>query len=782
MKSALIRWFFHKNRKDLISFSLILFLTTILFSGALVLGMNIFSDYDARSEELRAADCFFTIPDIFYSNDLEKKIADLSSVSKAECRTGLSVSAKVDMDGSAQEQNQILYSAGDTPEISQARFAEDSTDETDGIYLNQYTRAHWTKDLQEGYALDIDEDSCHWPIKGGVEEMMYGNYSSSVIGQYLDEDLFDQLWNDHPQNRARTLSVLSDDESAAYDQVSRLLAKEQVPVLFQNTKSQSKNQRLAVVTLIIVILMVFAASMLVISLLVIRFKIVLTIEQERRSMGVLESEGYRPKDLIACCIAPWLTLGAHSTLLGIAASYLILPLLGQVVFLQSGFAWNASFDPLCALIVLASNMLLILLFTYRAASAIKKLNPVQAIRQIPSGKKVMIHYPLETTGGSLRSILIRKQSAAGRRQNVLLGAVLFFFIIVCSFVAILFYNISISPENFVNTLVEEHPSVVFQTSTDINDELARMEGVRSVQFYNENLQTEYEGRSYKTIAAQSYDDLANNFCYRGTNPGSANEAAIGSSIASDYGLSIGDHLVLEKDGRSATFVISGLLQSVNYSGNLIELSEDGYKKLDPDYQPSITYVYLDPEEDSASFIDQAEEKFKDEIVSSMDYAGSMRSATTMYVSLVQVVSIVLLVLTMLLIFLVLCGDLLNPDQKPPAVWHLQGARLSDRSDPPAADILPASRCGYLQPACLACLLLHFAATLPVHLLIDWRLSDSLRLSNMADGTDRDRSWSCEPCDRMVSFFQSEENFCAGAYPRISLKVNLSPRSTGKCPA
>ena len=50
--------------------------------------------------------------------------------------------------------------------------------------------------------------------------------------------------------------------------------------------------------------------------------------------------------------------------------------------------------------------------------------------------------------------------------------------------------------------------------------------------------------------------------------------------------------------------MSGFVQSVNYSGEIIEMTLNGYKELDVSYSPKTMYVYLENEQKSEEFINE----------------------------------------------------------------------------------------------------------------------------------------------------------------------------------
>lgn len=97
----------------------------------------------------------------------------------------------------------------------------------------------------------------------------------------------------------------------------------------------------------------------------------------------------------------------------------------------------------------------------------------------------------------------------------------------------------------------------------------------------------------------------------------------------------------------------GFIQSVNYSGEVMELTIDGYRNLDNSYLPKTMYVYLENEQKSEEFINQIKDKYNNDIISTMNYAEGMDSAMNMYVSLISIICVVIITVTLLLIYLIL---------------------------------------------------------------------------------------------------------------------------------
>lgn len=650
---AISKYFFRKNIRDIISFSIILFGATILFSSAIIINCDISKNYNREFDRLNTANSFFVIPSSQYSNHLLEEIKDREEITDIEVQKGVMLSVSVDMDGSVQEQNQIFHNIDDNPNINKREIIKRINNSKEfGIYLSNYTFIH-SKGIRDVYEFNIDDTTYTFNIKGVVNEMQYGNYSSSVIGEYLESDSYNYLLQNNKDKEIIVISVRSEDGYLSYKNISRYLSNNNIDILNQNYDEQAKNQRLAISNILVLVLMVFASSMLIISLFVSKFKIGQTIEEEMTNMGALEALGYTSKEIIIANIFPYIISGLIFTLFGIVTSYFILPLLGKVIELQSGFIWRVKLYLDFNIFVLFINLILITIFTFMASVRIKKLNPINAIRQIYEGENKKSCFEIERTNGNIHFILMLKNFMGTKKQNILLGIVLFFITMISSFIGILFYNINMNPLHFINTLVEEHPSVIVSSNKDLRDELRNEKNVKNVIYYDENPTVNYNDNSYKTFVAEDFGVLANNLCYEGSNPQTGTEVAVGSKIQETYNINIGDYIILSKNGVENKYKVVGFIQSVNYSGEVVEMTIDGYQNLDNSYLPTTMYVYLEKEEGANEFIHQVKDTYGHDILFTMNYAESMDSAMNMYVSLIGITCIIIIIVALFLIYLIL---------------------------------------------------------------------------------------------------------------------------------
>lgn len=216
--------------------------------------------------------------------------------------------------------------------------------------------------------------------------------------------------------------------------------------------------------------------------------------------------------------------------------------------MQSGFIWETKLYLGLNILVICINLILIIIFTLLAASKIKKLNPINAIRGMNEKENNKNYFEIEKTKGNIHFILMLKNFVNTKKQNILLGIVLLLITMVSSFIGILFYNINMNPINFINTLVEEHPSAIISSNTDLRNEIKTQDNVKNVIYYDENATVNYNDNSYKTFVAENFENLANDLCYEGNNPKTENEVAIGSKIKETYNINIGDYILFSKNG------------------------------------------------------------------------------------------------------------------------------------------------------------------------------------------------------------------------------------------
>ena len=650
---TLQKGFFKKNIKDIISFSLILFISIMFFNSASVVKNNIDKAYEKKFNELKTSNVSFNISSVSYKEEIINYIKNIENVKQVEYKKGIMASIPINMDGAEQDQNIVFYNLKDTFNLNKYLVIESNDNVNNSIYLSYYIYTHTNLKLGDKFEYEINNNKYENTLDGVIEEMQYGNYSSSIIPQYLSDDAYKKLLNDNPYNEIVTISIETDDSETVYNKISKYLSEENIMIINKSYDAQAKNQKLAIANILVTIITFFSVLILLVSLLVSKFKISESIEEDIKNMGVLKALGYTSNEIIISIICPYLLSGIISSVIGIGLSLIIIPLISKIIEMQSGFIWNPNIDMVTNTISFLISITLILIFTISSAKVIKKLNPINAIREIKNTKISKNHFEVDKTKGNINIIIMLKNFINSKKQNILLGIVLLFITLIVSFVVTLYYNVNVNPINFINTLVEEHPDVMLNVNSDIKEEIRKLENVKNIIYYSDKEVINYKDNTYNAFIAENFNNLANDICYEGKNPSNSNEIALGSKIKEKYNLKINDLITIKKDDKIHEYKIVGFIQSVNYSGEVVELTLEGYKNLNETYQPDNLYIYLNDESKSSEFINHVKETYESNINSSLDYAESMKSALTMYVSIVSIISIVIIVITIILVYLIL---------------------------------------------------------------------------------------------------------------------------------
>ena len=99
--------FFKKNLKDIISFSIILFISLLFFNSALIVKNNIDKAYQKKFDKLNTANVFFNISKMQYTDDLLNDIKEMD-VEEVEKKNGILGNIPIKTDDADQEQNVIF--------------------------------------------------------------------------------------------------------------------------------------------------------------------------------------------------------------------------------------------------------------------------------------------------------------------------------------------------------------------------------------------------------------------------------------------------------------------------------------------------------------------------------------------------------------------------------------------------------------------------------------------------------------------------------------------------
>lgn len=659
----LSHYFFRKDKKQILSFGFIILITSLILNLATVLALRIDPAYDRQSEELHSADIDMVIPAMTDSAALSNAVASHVSVTQLEKQRAILQKAVMkDFRGTDFELSIMFYNWDDSRAIHRLSCVECSEKALSGenaIYLPLYIAEFGEYALGEKITFSVDGRDFTYTVAGVVQEMQYGNASAEIMGVFLPDAPYRQLAEDFPGSEVVNYAVRTvkgaDNQTVLAD-LRKTAEEHHAAVLSALTGEAKKQSRMMVTNLLTMILAAFAVIVLLVSIFLCQFRIKTSVAEEMAQMGVLQSLGFTSGGIIKAIVLPYTVTALLFSVIGAAGSYALLPSLVNVLALQAGFRFEVAFSAAALILTVALLTAVTLVFTWLAAGKIHHLQPIAAIRGITEGKGMRKNrFAIARTPGSVNCVLTLKQMAASAQQNVLLFAVLFVMTILIAFSGSLFYNVIMQPDHFMNTLSDESPDVILQvSSSDISgmkQTVGHLNGAEKVLSYSV-LQVQVEKENAAAFVCEDFSKAQNDCCYEGRHPASDREIAIGSALAERLGCGIGDTAAVTYGGKSHSYRVVGLVQSVNNRGEICELTEEGFCVISEDKIRSL-YVYLNNGADADVFIENAKAVFGESIVSAVNAAKKQSEAQSMYTAIVNIVIIAVFVVTILIVLLIL---------------------------------------------------------------------------------------------------------------------------------
>ena len=167
------------------------------------------------------------------------------------------------------------------------------------------------------------------------------------------------------------------------------------------------------INIVATILVAFATIIVLVSLIVIRFRVSNSIEDGMANIGVLKAIGYTSRQILSSIILQFILIAFSASVVGIALSYVLMPFLGSIISTLSGLVWIQSFDLNINLVSIFLVVFCVVIVTLLSAFRVRKILPVAALRggiQTHSFRKN--HFPLEKAKGGLHFLLAIKSMLA----------------------------------------------------------------------------------------------------------------------------------------------------------------------------------------------------------------------------------------------------------------------------------------------------------------------------------------------------------------------------------
>lgn len=525
-------------------------------------------------------------------------------------------------------------------------------------------------DVEVGDKLSIGEGDKkrEFIVKGNTKDALFGSSMVGITRCLVNENDYNAMKNkkDYCVEMYGVHENNIDAFIADYEE-------EEFSALFADTKDLIKTTYIMDMVIAAVLLIV-SICLIIISLVILRFTIVFTMNEEFREIGVMKALGIKSQKIRGLYIAKYFAMsligGAVGFVISIPFGNMLLQNVSKNIVMQNDNQLLINF--VAALLII----MIVVLFCYFCTRKINSFKPVDAIRNGSNGERFKAKGVLKLSRGRIRPVCFMA-------MNDIMSEFRKFAILLLAFT--LGILLIIIPVNTANTLRSDTLITCFSMKesdvciadeivvSDTGDVEAKVDDwLQSVKdkLKDENIDADvyrecffkarvsYKDRKCSSLAFQGKGDVkAADYTYmEGEAPKYENEVAITHVIQDRLQANIGDEIEIRIGDTYKKYIITGLFQTMNNMGEGIRFLEKenlDYSYLAGSFATQILYKDQADEAEKERRLAKIKEIFSDasvytsgEYISHMigDIASQIDSVKQMIVLVVLLINILVTVL------------------------------------------------------------------------------------------------------------------------------------------
>jgi putative ABC transport system permease protein len=658
----LVRSYLHKSRGQMVSMFLIVFVAALLMNiGALILyDFGLF--VDKKIEQLNAPHVAMIIEKSAYRPAHEKYLkSDLTVVQTSAEDILYFPGCSFAFGDGKENQNVVFQNAGTSRILAPLSIViREENLAKNSVYAPYILYSGGGYELGDEFTLEYLNQKYIFRISGFVEDIMLGSVNTGVIGFYLPEPHYKRVATEIPAAPAVLLSAqLSDLRfcEEVSDGFNAFFSKDE-SILWSLPVILVKYARMVSANLVSMIIAAFALIIIAVVLIVIRFRISDSIRDDIKDIGALKALGYTSRQVKASILLQFFGITLGASVLGIALSYPLVPLISTMLAAQTGLPWDQGFAPKTSAVCLLIILLMVIFDVLNSSRSVKNLEPIIAIRgDIKARSYKKNYFRLDKAKVNLQLTLAAKLIRQRLSQNIMIAFIIAAVTFASAFGLVLFYNMAVNTDAFVTTIAGEICSlgvgaVSSSNALRLQEEIGNMQAVRKATIFDDTMMFVSDESCVVSIT-EDFDDLEGQMLYKGAYPKSPDEVAIGGYICKKYNKDIGDIISIRNGDNQTEYIVCGFIQSANNMGRTLALTTEGAKRVMPDYIPSFIYIYLHEGEDAAAFIRYLENRYGSIIDTPINLDELAKGVMGSYITIILIVAIIILMITAFIVSLIL---------------------------------------------------------------------------------------------------------------------------------
>ncbi len=427
-------------------------------------------------------------------------------------------------------------------------------------------------------------------IKGMCKDACLGSDLMGTHRLVVSENDMDRLLADGGYMYSRLYSL----ELNNLEEFQNEYAKQDIPVVFGDAKATFKIGY--IMDMIIAAIFIVASLLLVvISIVILRFAIVFTVNEDYKEIGIMKAIGISDVGIRKLYVVKYMLISIVGALIGFGLS---IPFSNALIksAMKNMVIENGGSNILIQLVISVVVAVVVILFAYLSTSKIKKLTPMDAIRSGNNGERFERKGLIKLHGS-------RKETTSFMAFNDVISELKKYLILL--FATMVGIWMIVMPINTINTLRSDKIGewfAVLKSDIVLSNEIAfnevstngdkqgyydlmneteeiieengyEVEGT-SMEIGWQGIKVTFGDKATKTIVFQGLGTDTSDYVYtKGSAPKYENEIAMTHIVAKRLGVDIGDTVYISIKGEDKPFVITAIYQSMNNNGEGIRFTE-----------------------------------------------------------------------------------------------------------------------------------------------------------------------------------------------------------------
>lgn len=657
-----------RTRRTSITLGLLIVLTAGLANIGLICATGYASNMDRTADELRTEHIALITQRQADGQVIEDALSQDDRVTAIESTPVRTVLGSIDYAGAETSLTLSLLDLDAPSDMGAPRIVRELDQPVSNpVYLPYLLESAGGYALGDEFVVRSIDGELRFHIQGFVESVNLGSIQMGTIGMWLPRAGYEaSAGQPGVSDGVMVKAMLTDpaDGERVVGEVSGTVADsfraagEQPPFMLASAIGMSKLALGFVPSLFAVALIFFAAITLLAVIVVLRFLVKNSIVRDLRGIGTLKAVGFTSGQVMGSYLAFFLTGALLCTIIGVGASYGVLPALAGTLSEQTGLIWEPAFSPFALVALLAAVGLAVAVTVTVAGRRIRRIPPVHALRGgLPTHSFSRNPLPLDKARGPLNVLLGLKSSLRRASQGTAVALVIGLVSLVSVFAAALYTNVLADSTRFANLAIGDFSDVEARAS-ETADRAQTIETVRSQPgveraYYNDYVDITSDGIAFVVQVTDDYSVQRVSAIYEGRNPVHDNEIAIGGRLAELLGVEVGDTITLHVGSSEQEYVITGLLRLARNVGQFGELTTAAYQRLDPAFVPSGISVYADDGTTAAELLPRLREAGRGSLSLVIDNASNIRGQIDVYSGAAGVLAVAIVGITAAVVTLVI---------------------------------------------------------------------------------------------------------------------------------